>query len=65
MSLSAKSYQPSAIRYQQFYSTEREGLDILATSLWRRQKVEWNGQEMKCTNCDEAAQYVKPEFSKG
>ena len=26
---------------------------------------EWNGEEMKATNCPEAAQYVKPEFRKG
>jgi len=28
-------------------------------------KLDWNGEEMKATNCPEAAQYVKPEFRKG
>jgi predicted dehydrogenase len=28
-------------------------------------KIEWNGEDMKATNCPEAAQYVKPEFRKG
>jgi predicted dehydrogenase len=28
-------------------------------------KIEWNGEEMKATNCPEAAQFVKPEFRKG
>ena len=28
-------------------------------------KIEWNGEEMKATNCPEAAQYVKPEVRKG
>jgi hypothetical protein len=27
--------------------------------------LDWNGEEMKATNCPEAAQYVKPEFRKG
>jgi predicted dehydrogenase len=28
-------------------------------------KIDWNGEEMKATNCPEAAQLVKPEFRKG
>jgi predicted dehydrogenase len=28
-------------------------------------RIEWNGEEMRATNCPEAAQYVKREFRKG
>jgi hypothetical protein len=28
-------------------------------------KLEWDGPNMKVTNCPEAEQYIKPEFRKG
>jgi hypothetical protein len=28
-------------------------------------KIEWDGENMRCTNAPEADQYIKPEFRKG
>jgi len=44
--------------------TELVRLGIIATRMLGR-KLEWNGQSMRFTNCDEANQFINPPYRKG